>query len=192
MLKGLHIFMVPIQEDKTRIFIKYKINEKSSIYKIFAKIPIWLQHMSTNRFLDSDSLILHKQEQYLLTKNESYHFNKEYYMPTKSDSAISLYKKWVYKNMRSIPFFNKQRVTGELTRSEILDRYTQHTKDCVHCMKAFRFGKKMKLWGTVLLGSGFVYTRKSVFLILGIMNYFCFQRFIEQFLYKDYVHNLIK
>ena len=192
MLKGLHIFMVPIQEDKTRIFIKYKINEKSSIYKIFAKIPIWLQHMFTNTFLDSDSLILHKQEQYLLTKNESYHFNKEYYMPTKSDSAISLYKKWVYKNMRSIPFFNKQRVTGELTRSEILDRYTQHTKDCLHCRKAFRFGKKMRLWGTVLMGSGFVYTRKSVFLILGIMNYFCFQRFIEQFLYKDYVHSLIK
>ncbi len=189
LLSGLHIFMVPIQEDKTRIFIKYQVNEHTRAYKIFSTIPIWLQHIFTNKFLDSDTLILHKQEQYLWKHNESYHHNKQYYMPTNSDKAIGFYKKWVYKHIPSIPFFYKWKENRELSRKEILNRYDQHTHHCKHCKKALKMGKILQKVGFFIFSKKFLKSRKPVYLVLTLANYFFFKRFVKLFVFEDYVHN---
>ena len=189
MLSGLHIFMIPIQEDKTRIFIKYKVNKNTRAYKLFSKIPLWIQHMFTNKFLDSDTLILHKQEQYLIKRNNSYHFNKEYYMPTQSDKAIGLYKKWVFKHLPQIPYFYHIKNNHELGRKDILNRYEQHTKHCKFCKRALKNCKILQRVGTVVLGKVFSSRKKPFYLVFALLNYYFFHKLMKQFVFQDYIHN---
>ena len=82
------MFLIPIQEDKTRIFITFKSNDDYKMLKWYKKLPIWFRHSLNNRFLDSDTFLLHKQEKYLQENNKTYHENKEYYMPATSDKSI--------------------------------------------------------------------------------------------------------
>lgn len=190
-LKGLHLFMVPVEEDKTLLFTGYHFNEEDFKYKIFTSIPFWMRHLLTNRFLDSDTLILHKQEQYLKMHNESYHHNSQYYMPTESDLSIRSYQNWIRKALPKIPFFYKRKITRELTRSEILDRYTQHTRDCKFCSGALKNGKRIQKYGTLFWISCFGVFKNPFLIILAFINYYILEKFKHYFLFHDYVHNKI-
>lgn len=190
-LNYIHIFIVPIQEDKTRIFIHYDFNKNNKVYKMYRFFPRWLKHMNTNLFLDSDTLILHKQEQYL-NNNNSYHDHKEYYMPTTSDKSITLYKKWIKQVLPTIPYFRKIKENKELTRNEILNRYEQHTKHCTFCRDALKKSERFKILGTIFLTAAFIYTENIFLLLLALGNYLVLDKFKQQFIYKDYIHNLIK
>ena len=190
-LKGLHLFMVPVEEDKSMLFTGYHFNEKDIKFHIFRAIPLFLRHMLTNRFLDSDTLILHKQERYLKSKNKNYHKNNEYYMPTESDAPIKTYRNWIKKTLPEIPFFIKRNTERELTRKEILNRYEQHTKICKHCTRALKRSKYFQKYGTLLFLVVFGYTRKILYLLTAFSNYFLFEKFKRLFYFQDYVHNHI-
>ncbi len=190
-LNYLHVFIVPIQEDKTRIFIHFDYNKNNKFYKMYRFFPRWLKHMNTNLFLDSDTLILHKQEQYL-NNNNSYHEHREYYLPTTSDKSIILYKKWIKQVLPTIPYFRKIKENKELTRNEILNRYEQHTKHCTFCRDALKKSERFKILGTIFLTAAFIYTENIFLLLLALGNYLVLDKFKQQFIYKDYVHNLIK
>jgi phenylpropionate dioxygenase-like ring-hydroxylating dioxygenase large terminal subunit len=186
-LHGLHIFFVPIKEDYTRIFIKYKFNEKSRIFKIMNLIPLWYRHILTNNFLDSDSLILHKQEKNI-NLCDSYNSHNLYFLPTSSDKSIILYRKWIKKHFEKIPFYNKLPIKNDLTREQILDRYNQHTKNCKVCKKAYR---NLQI-GSYLLGlSIFIFYKKVIlFPVIGII-YIFLHNLKQNLVFKDYVHNLL-
>lgn len=192
LLSELHIFVVPVQEDICRIFIKYKINNKNLyLKKIFNMLPIWLIHIFINRFLDSDTLILHKQDQYLLKNTDSYHSNKEYYLPTESDKGVSFYRKWIKKTLPTIPSFYKIRKNNELTRHEILDRYEQHTKECIHCKIALENIKNLRLIGSLILLILYFLTNNLILIPMLILNYIFSKRLEDLFIFDDYVHNNI-
>ena len=193
LLKGIHIFIVPVQEDRSRIFISYHFNKENRKTKLFSLIPVWLRHVLTNRFLDSDTLILHKQEKYLKRHNDSYHNTKKYYMPAQSDRSIKVYRRWIKKALPNIPYFYKHNFKNgqELTREEVLDRYNQHTRDCKHCMQALKNANHFQKYGTFIFLGLFAYTRNIVTLLLAILNYNFFEKFKNLFIFQDYVHNVI-
>ncbi len=190
-LNSLHVFVVPIQEDKTRIFIHYDFNKNTTFYKIFNLLPIWIQHINTNLFLDSDTLILHKQEQYLNSDNKTYHEHNNYFMPTTSDKSIVLYKKWIKKNLPTIPYFRKIKELRQLSRREILDRYEQHTKNCIHCKTVLKNIIKIQKYGTLLLGMCFIHFKSLLFALAAYGNYKIFGYFKKMFYFQDYIHNEI-
>lgn len=190
-LKGLHLFMVPIEENKSLLFTGYHFNENDIKYKIFTSIPMFLRHMLTNRFLDSDTLILHKQEQYLESKNKNYHENNQYYMPTESDAPIKTYRKWIKKALPEIPFFNKIKTHGELSRKEILNRFEQHTKICKHCTRALKRSKYLQKYGTLFFLVLFGYSKNIITVLLAFLNYYLFERFKNLLIFQDYIHNHI-
>jgi phenylpropionate dioxygenase-like ring-hydroxylating dioxygenase large terminal subunit len=190
-LEGIHLFMVPVQLDKTRLFIAYEFNKKNKFYKIFNMIPTWVRHAFTNRFLDSDTLILNKQEKYILSKNDSYHYNKQYKMPTTSDASIKMYKKWIKWVLPEIPYYNKIQRNNALSRKEILDRYEQHTKYCKSCKNALKNINTTKYVFSIWSGIFFIYTRKIIFLILSFISYNICKKLEQSFYFQDYIHNEI-
>ena len=192
LFSNLHLFMVPIQEDKTRLFIKFQLNKENKWgYKMFTHSPIWLKHVLINIFLDSDTLILHKQEKYLQTLSDSYHNHSAYFTPTKSDKAVLLYRKWVSKYLPKIPFFHHRIESKELTRNQILDRYNQHTIHCVHCKKILKVCQVFQKVGTFLWGKLFSQTKNPLFLAGAFINYIIFGKATDLFRYQDYIHNKI-
>mgnify|MGYP001253047668 CR=1 FL=1 len=188
-IEGIHLFIVPIQQDKTRLFINYQFNKNSTFYKVFKLIPIWIQHAFTNRFLDSDTLILNKQEEYILKNNHSYHNNTLYNMPSKSDNSIKMYKKWIRWALPEIPYYNKIQRNNDLSRKEILDRYEQHTKYCKSCKKSLQNIKNTKTILPFLFSILFIYTQNIYFLILSITTYNVCNQLEQYFYFQDYVHN---
>ena len=190
---NLHLFMVPIQEDKTRIFIKFELNRDNRVgYKIFKHSPIWLKHVFINIFLDSDTLILYKQERHIKNVYDSYHNSSAYITPTKSDKAVLLYRKWASKYLQTIPFFHHRTESKELTRNEILDRYNQHTKYCVHCKRILKLCQVFQKVGTFMWGKLFSHTKNPLFLAGAFVNYILFGKAQDLFKFQDYVHNNIK
>jgi phenylpropionate dioxygenase-like ring-hydroxylating dioxygenase large terminal subunit len=191
-LNYLHIFIVPIQEDKSRIFIHYDFNRNTIFYKIYKLFPTWLKHLNTNLFLDSDTLILHKQEQFLINKNNNYHNHKEYFMPTTSDISIILYKKWIKKALPIIPYFQKIKEKNNLDRKQILNRYEQHTKICKSCNRFYKNLKFIEKFNYLVLLYLFVMRKNKIFFILAVLNNILCKKIKNKFVYQDYIHNNIK
>ena len=92
----------------------------------------------------------------------------------------------------TIPYFRKIKENKELTRNEILNRYEQHTKHCTFCRDALKKSERFKILGTIFLTAAFIYTENIFLLLLALGNYLVLDKFKQQFIYKDYVHNLIK
>lgn len=189
LLNNLHIFCIPVRKGTTRILLHYDFNENLPISKIFLKLPIWLRHILTNRFFDSDTMILFKQQENLKFKNS---FNiplKKYKLPTSSDKAIKIYNSWIKKNLK-IPYTYKPDISY-LTRKNVMSIYNQHTKNCKHCNKLYNFSKFGKEYVSFYIFSLFLITNKIYFLIFSVINYYLFDKLKKIFEYNDYIHNKI-
>ncbi|KAL1530245.1 hypothetical protein AB1Y20_001160 [Prymnesium parvum] len=101
--------------------------KKASIFAIiFGLMPIWLTHMLSSRFLDSDLAFLHYQEQEIQRRG-----TLDYFMPAPADRPIGALRKWLAEYIPSL---------GPLPppiweRSRLLDRWAQHSSHCVHCQR---------------------------------------------------------
>jgi len=187
LISGINIFAVPIQKDSTRLFVQYNFNRTNNNYKLYELIPTWIKHIFLNKFLDSDTYILHKQEKHIL-KDKSYHENDKYFMPTSSDKSIMLYKKWMKENIPEIPYFNNYE-NDILTREEALNIYKQHTKDCIHCNNAYNNIKSAQLGCQILFLILSIKTDNINLIFLSIMSYFVLEKIKNKFLFEDYLHN---
>ena len=190
-LHALHVFVVPIQEDSTRIFLTYDYNQKHPLYKWIKRMPLWLSHIFTNRFLDSDTYLLYKQEQFLKASSRSFLDNKEYYLPSESDQAVTMYRKWFKRALPTIPFFAKKSFGRELTRKEVLDRFQQHTAICSVCKSSFQNVQKAQKWGSVFLLLSFYATKRLPFLVSYLIYFTILDTIRKQFLFQDYIHDKI-
>ena len=189
LISGINIFAVPIQKDSTRLFVQYNFNKTNNNYKLYEMIPTWIKHVFLNKFLDSDTYILHRQEKYIL-KNSSYHENNKYFMPTSSDRSITLYKKWMKRNIPEIPYFNDYE-NGILTREEAFNIYKQHTKDCIHCNTAYKNIKNMQIINQILFLILSIKTDNINLIFLSIISYIVLEKIKNKFLFEDYIHNEI-
>ena len=186
-----HMFLVPIQEDKTRIFISFELNEAHKGAKIYKYLPTWIRHSLYNRFLDSDTYILHKQEKYLQQFDENYHNVKKYYMPAPSDKSVMFYRKWIKNALPTIPHFIKRREIRDLTRKEVFDRYEQHTKHCKECKTALKKINRTKNYGTLFFILSFFYIKHPALFAIAALYYMLFEKMRNMFYFEDYVHNEI-
>ena len=188
-VNGINIFAVPIQKDKTRLFVQYNFNKENLNYKLYNSIPIWMRHLSLNRFLDSDTYILHKQEKYLSNIN-TYHNNKEYYTPTSSDKSVRLYQKWIKKALPNIPF-QQDFEDNLLSREQVLNRYEQHTKHCTHCSNVLNEVTYFQIYFTSILFMIGTYSGNIVILFIALANFDICRKIIEKLKFEDYIHNEI-
>lgn len=94
---------------------------------IFNRIPVWLVHQLSNRFLDSDLAFLHYQE-------HARQRSGSYYMPAPSDRSIAALRSWVPKYTDMV----EEKLPPALLRSQMFDRWSQHTSKCVHCQRGLK------------------------------------------------------
>ena len=135
---------------------KKKKEKKSLMAKIFGIIPVWVIHLLSNKFLDSDLAFLHHQEQERLRYDGatgSSGSSAYYYMPAPADRCISKLRQWFPKHtdyMGTEGGHSYSLPPPIADRSKLFDRYLQHTSHCKHCQEGLKFLRtkaKKIAWG---------------------------------------------
>tara|TARA_Y100000816_G_C26081250_1_gene569894 strand:+ start:366 stop:1643 length:1278 start_codon:yes stop_codon:yes gene_type:complete len=190
-LKKLNVFCTPIEPGKTKLFISYEF-KNGPFYQIYKLIPKWGVHLLIQTFFDSDTYLLNQQEKWLRkNNNDSLHnIEKLYYMPTTSDKAVQIFNKWKKSNFHKSMSIDNNKFNHE-DRKEILDRYYQHTKQCIYCSTALENFKKTQTLGSIIILSVGIYENSILTPFLSYIWFTLFEKIIEQFIFKDYVHKNI-
>ena len=136
---NLTTLLIPTKPGWSRIIIysggdeKQAKKKKFSVFGLLVKVlPVWLLHQFSNRFLDTDLVFLHVQEQERKFQN--------YYMPAASDRCIVALQKWIREyapDDSSLP----PRIEDKRL---LFDHYQQHTDQCRHCNRALQRIRKGK------------------------------------------------
>ena len=124
---------------------KKKKQKKSLLAKIFGIVPVWVIHLLSNKFLDSDLAFLHHQEQERLrydgaTGNSG--SSSYYYMPAPADRCIAKLRQWIPKHTDYMGTKDGHKYSLPpiiVNRSQLFDRYLQHTIHCKHCQEGLKF-----------------------------------------------------
>jgi phenylpropionate dioxygenase-like ring-hydroxylating dioxygenase large terminal subunit len=191
-LKKLNVFCTPIEPGKTKLFISYEFKD-GPFYRVYKLIPKWAVHILIQTFFDSDTYLLNRQEKWLRENNNNNLDNIErlYYMPTTSDKAVQIFNKWKRSYFHKSKSSDINKFKSE-ERKEILDRYYQHTKECVYCSTALENFKKTQTLGIILILSIGIYEQNILSPFLSYIWFTLLEKIIQQFIFKDYVHKNIK
>jgi len=94
-----------------------------------------IDHLERNAVIDGDTYMLHVAERDLYGPQMKGRWQQEYYMPANADTGVVAWRQWFQR-------FGQQEPTSQLPappllpREQVLDRFNQHTKHCVHCTSA--------------------------------------------------------
>ena len=186
----------PVKDDK-------KSSKRPSLVQrfifsiILPRLPIWFLHTFSNRFLDSDLMLLHDQEinlqsrrrQRLLSQSLEYNnvdvvidtsksILQHYFMPSKADRSIVTIRKWVSRYASAVYDLSSPTATTPNSvvvppykdRTILFDRYNQHSKHCKHCNTMLETTlPKYKTYSCTLLSISIVlWNRHVLFRLLSI------------------------
>lgn len=119
----------PDKKDNSTIIEKEK--QRPSLFaKIFQKLPKWLVHTLSNRFLDTDLAFLYYQERERERRGEDVN---SFFIPSQSDRSIRAIREWILKYAH-VPGLLPP--ADSYTRDVLFDRWTQHSDQCRHCSQA--------------------------------------------------------
>lgn len=106
---------------------KKKKETKSLFASCFGLLPVWVVHVLSNRFLDSDLAFLHYQEKEVARRG-----TLDYFMPSPSDKPIAALRRWLAAHA-AVP---GPLPPPEPRRATLMDRWEQHGAHCAHCTAA--------------------------------------------------------
>jgi hypothetical protein len=158
-----------------------KRNMPSSLMRIaFKCLPVWLTHQLSNRFLDSDLAFLHYQGQERQRQ-------KSYFMPSPSDRCIAALRSWLPKYTD----IGEQQLPSALSRSEMFDRWSQHTSNCIHCQRGIKRLQKFRrsayaMLAFSILGCKYNLARLTTILCLGAL--WIVDRIEQSFMEGEFKH----
>ncbi|XP_057536461.1 protochlorophyllide-dependent translocon component 52, chloroplastic-like [Amaranthus tricolor] len=196
---------IPVSPGKSRVIWSFPRNFTVWINRI---IPRWVFHMTENLVIDSDLYLLHYLERKVLEFGPA-NWHKVCYLPTKSDAALSGYRRWLIKYSQGQVEWNTRFSGTSLpptpSREILMDRYWTHVVNCSSCNAAYKglniaemalqvsaFG----LLGVVALtkqGTLTIIQRTAIFSIA--ILFFLASKWLSRFIYKtfhfhDYDHAL--
>jgi Pheophorbide a oxygenase len=125
--------MIPTKPGWSRIILlgtsTNKDEKESPMRTALRKLPTWFVHLFSNKFLDSDLMFLHGQENER-ERRDSYASNA-YFMPAPADRCIVALRQWFTQ-------YAKLPERAPIPASVLFDRYEQHTTHCQHCSKSLK------------------------------------------------------
>ena len=190
-MKKLNVFCIPVCEGRSRVIIKYDFDKGHIGYSFIKYIPIWLRHLLTNTFLDSDALILHEQEKYVRRSNSLDNYMSVFNLPSRSDKAIKKYHKFMQEKTGFKHKFSSENssfYSQELTRKEILDRYYTHTKNCPQCSDALKNCDFLQIIvPSLIIGFNPTHNLGLTFFIAAL-HFKIINDFKSKFIFQDYIH----
>jgi len=136
----LNVFIIPVAPGWSRaIIVNTKDPDEDGGF--ITKLPQFVAHLFSNRFLDSDLAFLHYQERWLrrgrpTTGSE---WRQAYYIPGECDRSVGAIRQWLLQEGARcvLPGPGSDLPPSPPSRAELLDRYSQHTAHCVHCQRAW-------------------------------------------------------
>ncbi|XP_041992240.1 protochlorophyllide-dependent translocon component 52, chloroplastic-like [Salvia splendens] len=133
----LIFYCIPVSPGYSRLIFASPRNFAVWMERI---IPRWMFHIGQNLILDSDLYLLHVEERKLKDVG-ALNWQKECYVPTKSDALVVTFRRWLNKyGGTQVDWRNKY--TGELPptppREQLFDRYWTHTVSCSSCSVAYK------------------------------------------------------
>ena len=190
-LKKLNVFCTPIEGGKTKLFINYEFKD-GPFYRVYQLIPKWAVHLLIQTFFDSDTYLLNSQEKWLRENNNNslHDIERLYYMPTSSDKGVQIFNKWKKSYFHKPKKVNLNNFNME-KREYILERYNQHTKQCIYCSAALENFKKAQTFGVISILTFGIYEQSIFAPILAYIWFNLFEKIIQQFIFQDYVHKNI-
>lgn len=151
-------------------------NKKTSIMRTILKmLPPWVTHLFSNKFFDSDLAFLHYQEQ--RKQNNKDRADYDYFMPAECDRSIVALYEWMQKHASSYTKNQSSKLPPALyDRSQLFDRWGQHTAQCKVCLdalagiKKWRKASQVALALSILLGFRFWLPRFTAVACLGVLK----------------------
>lgn len=153
-IKKLIAVLMPVSPGHCRIFF-----ELPGLRKLRGKIPTWLSHSLTNKFLETD-IWVHDQERTQragvnpysqdsltegLVPNSTSSIGTKYVLTTDSDTGTREWRKWWRMHMVSSPIFGEPRTPlSWVSRESQLNRYENHAKHCSSCRGALANANAVK------------------------------------------------
>ena len=110
-----------------------------SLAAILRRLPDWINHMGQLKVLDDDNIFLPLQERRVADVG-GWRGKGGYVTPTSADAYVRAYRRAfdaagpVPHASSAVDFFRQ----GPLDKTELLDRYTQHTAHCTSCSGALK------------------------------------------------------
>ena len=136
---GLVTYCVPVTPGQSRLIVLFPRNFATGMSRF---IPRWWEHSKLrNRVIDSDMLILQRQEYFVQQHPEDW--KTAYKMPTAADSFVIEFRRWfdTYCGGK-LPWemvgIKPEETTIHENRRKVLDRYHQHTIHCSSCRTALK------------------------------------------------------
>lgn len=124
------------QQVKDENSVQDSAQKETPIAKIFRKLPGWLVHILSDRFLDSDLAFLHYQDRERPRRaggtNSTAGGTFGYFMPAPADRCIVALRNWVH----DYAFILGPLPLLETNRKVLFDRWAQHSDQCKHCHAA--------------------------------------------------------
>ena len=139
----LTLLCVPRSEGSSRAILlttRPRAARPSLAQRVLRRIPTWMVHLATSRFLDSDLIFLHRQDRLARAQPR-----RQYALPAEADRPIAALRKlfesygYADTNTRaSVPGTREDSTRDDVPRRELLDRWHAHVLDCKHCARAHR------------------------------------------------------
>ena len=152
---SFNVFAVPTTPGHSRLVSYIATTRKLPLFvRIFLKMPEFLDHcLVRNRVLDGDNVFLHFQEHNTLDKllNEGKTWGEIYYSPTTSDLLLGKIREWLgakgspYDGSRGLGGMSATRPQLITDHRVLLNRFDQHTKNCLKCLRALKVVKALKM-----------------------------------------------
>ncbi|KAF6259816.1 pheophorbide a oxygenase [Scenedesmus sp. NREL 46B-D3] len=100
-----------------------------------------LQHaLNRNAIIDGDTYFMHAAERTLYERGDHASWSKQYYLPAAADAAVVSWRRWIDRFGSQLPVLPRgaHDLPPLMSREQVFDRYSQHTKHCPHCRAALR------------------------------------------------------
>ena len=138
---NLQIYCVPIRAGQSRVIFQNAFSKR---------IPTWLIHAASNRFLNTDTWLHNAERRMRIREDNSKIVSRSTYTsPTSSDLGVLAFRNWWSTYGMSLapphsfgPATREQLPSRSLTRSEQIDPWVHHTKHCAPCRKALMSWKR--------------------------------------------------
>ena len=166
----LHIFCTPVEPGRCRVMLK----------TFNLKVPTWLGHLGSNRFLNTD-LWLHETERAVRLDDNINKLNGpvsvglarrgktatveglNYIIGTKSDLGPTQFRKWLNAKFTASSPFGPSDPSSlprhPMTRAEQIDPWVMHARTCSKCQRALKYMRRIQAMCVAMSAAGAIALR---------------------------------
>ncbi|GMH40215.1 hypothetical protein BSKO_08119 [Bryopsis sp. KO-2023] len=137
MFSLLYFYMVPIDANTTRLITNGLVKPFPAMLSKFLDSPLKsFMHLLLMEVFDGDTVLVYKQNRNTKLSGTSDQLLRRYYLPNQSDQSIIAWRRWWAKMSGGGPDYSGDTSLPpvDLDKTEIINRFEQHTKNCPSCM----------------------------------------------------------